>query len=110
MSPLFMSTTRPARVSSDTFLNRLLALEKRLEALERAVRELKAQRAVDANGNVTEHIGGNYTLKIDGSAILRSELYMAISSPEVHLNPNEFREGLPAEHPSRIATDDPEIL
>lgn len=80
------------------------SIEERLEKLERAVWALKLElarladcRSTDGNGNVIERIRGNYTLLVEGAAILRSEQYMALCAPQVHLNPEEEINGAPGD-------------
>lgn len=72
------------------------SIEERLEKLERAVWALKIEvarladrRSVDEEGSVIERVRGNYTLLVEGVAVLRSETKAVISAPEVHLNPSE---------------------
>jgi hypothetical protein len=73
---------------------------------------------VDEEGNVIEHISGDYTRIVQGSVVeytggatiqetegprvLRSGEYTALSAPQVHFNPEEFRQGMPVELPERL--------
>ena len=63
---------------------------------------------VDEKGNVVEHISGNYLRIVEGSIeektfgaviqdtegphVLTSHAHTVISAPEVHLNPEEFKQ------------------
>jgi hypothetical protein len=63
---------------------------------------------VDEEGNVIEHISGNYLRIVEGSVeektfgatladtdgprVLRSSEYTVIAAPAIHLNPEEFKE------------------
>ena len=73
---------------------------------------------IDETGNVVEYISGNYTRVVEGSVmqytgggtieetegpiIMKSGEYTALSASEVHFNPEEFREGVPAELPEKL--------
>src|ERR1700751_1441514 len=73
---------------------------------------------VDEEGNVIEHISGDYTRIVEGSVVeytggatiaetegprvLQSGEYTVLCAPEVHLNPEEFRQGGPVELPEKL--------
>jgi hypothetical protein len=73
---------------------------------------------VDEEGNVVEYISGNYTRVVEGSVmaytggsqvdategplIVQSAEYAAFNASEVHFNPAEFSEGVPAELPEKL--------
>jgi hypothetical protein len=73
---------------------------------------------VDEGGNVIEHVSGDYTRIVEGSVVeytggatiqetqgprvLRSADYTAISAPQLQLNPEEFKHGVPMELPSEL--------
>jgi hypothetical protein len=76
---------------------------------------------IDEAGNVIEYISGNYTRVVEGNVmeytggatieetegprVLQSGEYTAVAAPQVHFNPEEFREGVPKELPERLKTD-----
>jgi hypothetical protein len=73
---------------------------------------------IDEGGNVVEYISGNYTRVVEGSVmhytggatieetegprVLQSGDYTALAAPQVHFNPEEFRQGVPAELPEKL--------
>jgi hypothetical protein len=75
---------------------------------------------IDEEGNVVEYIPGNYTRVVEGNImtytggtivdetegprILVSGEYTALNASEVHFNPEEFKEGVPAEVPEKLRT------
>ena len=74
--------------------------------------------SIDEQGNVTEHISGNYTRVVQGNtiektvgghiddtggvSIVKSANYVAVSAPKVHLNPKELIGFLPNDIPGDL--------
>jgi hypothetical protein len=80
------------------------------------------QMEIDEDGNVTEFINGNYTRVVKGNVItqtggvevemtggakiLGSMSYVALTAPQVHLNPDEFKNGIGDMIPSKLEDHD----
>jgi hypothetical protein len=76
---------------------------------------------VDEGGNVLEYVSGNYTRVVEGSVMMytggatidetegprvtQSGEYSALVAPQVHFNPEEFGEGVPAELPEKLKSN-----
>ena len=49
-----------------------------------------------------EFTGGAAIETVEGPRVLQSGAYTALNASEVHFNPEEFREGVPAELPEKL--------